>query len=76
MGFVVFILVLFFIIKKINSVKTMKQDGVKILNMMHLGSKQRLILVEVNETTLLLGATEHQIQKLHKFKKREDSLRN
>ena len=44
------------------------RDGlVRVLGGLPLGSRERLLLVEVDEVRLLIGITAHQIQALHVF---------
>lgn len=62
---VVFILVV--ALKKIRFSKLSKGRQITILNTMPIGSKERVILLEVNNTNILIGATPTSISTLHVF---------
>lgn len=56
-----------FLLKKINKVKYSGNKQIKIMNVVSIGAKEKIILLEVNGSTLLIGATANHIEMLHKF---------
>lgn len=67
--FVVLVLMfgLVFVLKKFKISKYSKNRLINIINVVPIGPKERIILMEVNNTFLLLGATPNHIEKLHVF---------
>ena len=65
---VLFLLVLFvFALKKIKLGRVGTNKHIKVLNMVSIGAKEKIVLVEINNTCLLLGSTPNQISTLHVF---------
>ena len=52
-----------YVLKKFN-LTTMQADGIKIITSLHLGAKEKLVVVQVGEKQLLLGVTAGQINVL------------
>ena len=61
------IIVLVYIMNKFKLTKHISNKQIKILNSVSLGTKQKVILMEVNNTFLLLGATPNHIETLYVF---------
>ncbi len=53
--------------KKFKLSKYAGNKYIKIINMVPVGAKEKIILVEVNQAYLLLGATPNHIETLHVF---------
>jgi flagellar biosynthetic protein FliO len=66
-GIVLILLVLMYILKKVRTSKVTNNRDIKIINAVSIGAKEKVILLEVNNTTLLVGATPNQIATLHVF---------
>jgi flagellar protein FliO/FliZ len=63
---VVLILVLAFFVKKLNPNLT-NNDEFKVIRSLPLGSRERLMVVEIDNAQHLLGVTPHSINYLHKL---------
>ena len=63
---VVLILVLAFFVKKLNPNLT-NNDEFKVIRSLPLGSRERLMVVEIDNAQHLLGVTTHSINYLHKL---------
>jgi len=63
---VVLILVLAFFVKKLNPNLT-NNDEFKVIRSLPLGSRERLMVVEIDNAPHLLGVTPHSINYLHKL---------
>jgi len=63
---VVLILVLAFFVKKLNPNLT-NNDEFKVIRSLPLGSRERLMVVEIDDAQHLLGVTPHSINYLHKL---------
>ncbi|WP_213608805.1 flagellar biosynthetic protein FliO [Pseudoalteromonas sp.] len=63
---VVLILVLAFFVKKLNPNLT-NSDEFKVVRSLPLGSRERLMVVEIDNAQHLLGVTPHSINYLHKL---------
>ncbi len=59
--------VLMFILKKVKLGKHAWNKHIKIINTISIGTKEKLMLVEVNKMFLLLGATPNHIETLYVF---------
>lgn len=59
--------VLVFVLKKIKLSKYVGNKHINIINVVPIGPKERIILMEVNNLFLLVGATPTHIEKLHVF---------
>ena len=64
---VICILVLMYFLKKLHASAYQKNQHIKIINSLPVGPKEKLLLIEVNNTYLLLGATATQIETLYAF---------
>lgn len=58
---------LFFLLKKFKLAKYSTDKQMNIVNMVSIGAKEKIILLEVNNVMLLVGATPNQIATLHVF---------
>jgi flagellar protein FliO/FliZ len=58
---------LFFLMKKFKLAKYASNKHIKIINIVPIGTKEKVILMEVNNTMLLLGATPNHIETLYVF---------
>jgi flagellar protein FliO/FliZ len=82
LGGVLSLMVMFvFLLKKIKFKKLVNDQHINILHTMPIGSKEKIILIEVNDAMLLLGATASSIQTLHIFDQKkilgmEDDVEN
>ena len=56
-----------FVLKKINKVKYKGNKQINIINVVSIGAKEKIILLEANGSTLLIGATANHIETLHRF---------
>jgi flagellar biosynthetic protein FliO len=64
------ILVLRYALPRLSFANKFKSDGpIKIVSRMSLGQKQHLYLVKVAERSILLGVTDHSINKIAEFDK-------
>lgn len=72
----ILMLTLMFFLKKFKMTKFAKSNPIKIINTVALGSKEKVLLVEVNNTTLLLGATPSHIETLYVFGEAENLPNN
>lgn len=61
------IIVCMFTLKKIRAVKYANNKSIRVVNVVPIGTKEKIILVEVNNTTLVLGATPNHIETLYVF---------
>lgn len=67
-GVIALLFALLYILKKVKTAKHASNKHIKIINTVAIGAKERIILIEVNNTTLLVGATPTHIETLHVFK--------
>lgn len=58
---------LFFLAKKFKFARHATNKHMKILHVLPLGSKEKIMLLEVNNTFLLLGVTPNHIETLYSF---------
>lgn len=72
LGVVALMLVLLFLLKKIKLTKQVSNKHIKIINVMPIGSKEKLMLVEVNNMSFLIGATPSHIETLYVFSDMEE----
>ena len=66
----VVMLLIAFLVFLLKKLKMTRQDGtrkIQILNMVSIGAKERIIMLEANNKTLLIGATPNSISTLHVF---------
>jgi len=52
-------------VKKLGTGNFMQQNGLKLLGSMPVGSREKVVLIEVNNTQILLGVTASSVNKLH-----------
>lgn len=52
------------VLKKFNFANTKQSNGLKVVTSLHLGTKEKLIVVQVGEKQVLLGVTQQQINML------------
>ena len=62
-----FMLVLVFILKKMKFAKQSANQAIKVINMVSIGTKEKIILLDVRDKVLLVGVTPNHIQTLHVF---------
>lgn len=68
------IFVTLYLYKKTISFRISNNSPIKILSQVMLGSKERLVLLKINNETILLGVTSHQISTLHVCPSLKDSI--
>lgn len=71
LGVIILMVIAVYILKKLKVSKHPNAKQIKIINTVPIGSKERIILVEVNNTVLLLGATPNHIETLYVFNEPE-----
>lgn len=54
-----------YMIKKTMMIRNPGNQDIKIINQISLGSRERLLLLQVRSETLLVGVTQQQIRTLH-----------
>lgn len=64
---IVLMLVLLFIVKKFKLSKFGGNKYINIINVVSVGPKEKIILLEINKSYLLLGSTPNHIETLHIF---------
>ena len=57
------------VLKKFNFANTQQSNGLKVVTSLHLGTKEKLIVVQVGEKQVLLGVTQQQINMLDTLEK-------
>ncbi len=62
-----FIFVLMYVLKKLKLAKYAQNRHIRIINSVPIGGKEKILLLEVNNTFLLLGATPNHIETLYVF---------
>lgn len=73
---VVLIFVCIYVLRRLKFPKAVNKQGINILHVMPLGSKEKILLVEVNRSLLLLGATANHIETLYVFDQNEAEQRS
>lgn len=68
------LVVIFYVARKMKLNKYSENKKINIINAVSIGSKEKIILLEVNNAILLIGATPTQIATLHVFEE-GDSIR-
>lgn len=63
--------VLFFVAKKLRFNKCPENKKINIINAVSIGAKEKIILLEVNNAILLVGATPMHIETLYVFNENE-----
>lgn len=71
LGVLVLLLIFIYIFKRIKHARDIKHNPIKIINTVPIGSKEKLILMEVNKAILLVGATPNHIETLYVFNELE-----
>jgi flagellar biosynthetic protein FliO len=64
-----FLMVLAYIAKKVKLKKFSSNKHINIINTIPIGTKEKIFLIEVNNTTLLIGSTPNHIETLYVFNK-------
>lgn len=72
LGVVALMLVLLFLLKKIKVTKQSGNKHIKIINVMPIGSKEKIMLIEVNKMLFLIGTTPSHIETLYVFSEIEE----
>ena len=54
-------------VKKIKTAKYIGKKNINIVNIVPIGTKEKIILLELNNTMLLIGVTASNIQTLHSY---------
>lgn len=67
LGVLILMLIVLYLLKRFKVAKDAKNQHIKIINTVAIGAKERLILMEVNNTILLVGATPSHIETLYVF---------
>lgn len=73
-GVILILCVLMYILKKVKTSKSTNNRDIKIINAVSIGTKERVLLLEINNTTLLVGATPNHISTLYVFNE-SDSIK-
>lgn len=68
LGLIIFLL---YLLKKFKFAKKGGAQHIKIINMVPVGAKEKIILLEVNKAILLIGATPNHIETLYVFNELE-----
>jgi flagellar protein FliO/FliZ len=66
-GVITLLLVCLYVMKKFKVANNVGDRQIKIMNAVSIGTKEKILLVEVNKTVLLLGATPSHIETLYVF---------
>lgn len=61
------LIITLFVVRRFKFKKYFNHNAMKVINALQIGSKEKLILVEVNKTQILVGATPTHIETLHIF---------
>lgn len=56
-----------YLLKRVRQVKNEGNKQIKVVNVVSIGAKEKIILLEVNGSALLIGATANHIATLHRF---------
>lgn len=64
-----------YVLKKTMVVRLTGNQQMKVINQISVGSKERLLLLEINKETILIGVTPHNISTLHVCATVSDELR-
>lgn len=67
LGILVLIFILMYLFKRFKQAKDAKNSMIKIINTVAVGTKEKIILMEVNHSMLLIGATPNHIETLYVF---------
>ena len=73
-GVIALLLAFFVLAKKLKLANTGGTKQIKIRNAVSIGAKEKILLVEVNKTVLLIGATPSHIETLYVFNDGEAGL--
>jgi flagellar protein FliO/FliZ len=61
------LLAVLYSVKKLKLGKYASNQQIKVLNMVSIGAKEKIVLIEVNQTKLVLGATPNHIETLYSY---------
>ncbi len=64
----------FFLLKKFKISRYAANKHIKIINIVPIGTKEKIILLEVNNVKLLLGATPAHVETLYVFNEQEQEV--
>ena len=70
-GVVVLIFILSFIFKRLPLSRKFVNNPIKIINIQNISSKDKLILIDIENERLLLSLSSNGIQKIHSFKENQ-----
>jgi len=73
-GVTLAIIVIIYALKKTQQLTLKKNSGLKVIGGLTIGGKERLVVVEMNNTQILLGVTTHTITCLDKNTPHNDEL--
>mgnify|MGYP003660178256 CR=1 FL=1 len=65
------IIALAWVVKRLGNTSFLQQPGMKVISSLPMGTREKIVLVEVDNQKLLLGVTPHNISSLHVFEKTE-----
>ncbi len=68
------IFALAWLVKRLGNTSFLQSKGLKIVSSMPLGTREKLVVIEVENKKLLLGVTAHNINTLHEFSDSEPAL--
>lgn len=63
------IIALAWVVKRLGNTSFLQQPGMKVISSLPMGTREKVVLIEVNHQKLLLGVTPHNISSLHVFDK-------
>ncbi len=63
------IIALAWVVKRLGNTSFLQQPGMKVISSLPMGTREKIVLVEVENQKLLLGVTSHAISSLHTFDK-------
>lgn len=64
------------LLKRMNVAQQGSGNLLKVLGSVAVGQRERIVLIEVNDTCLVVGVGPGQVRTLHTFQKQEDMVRN
>jgi flagellar protein FliO/FliZ len=73
-GVLALLLACVFALRKFKQASNVGNKQIKILNAVSIGAKEKMLLVEVNKTVLLIGATPSHIETLYVFNELEAGI--
>ena len=66
-GVLLLLISMLYVLKKLRYKRYASDKAIKILHVLSLGNKEKLAVVQVHDTALVLGITAHTINTLHQF---------